>query len=237
MGEIVICQSWGGLGDNLQYTTLPELFHNMGFKVYISDKNAYRNSEIYDLVWKLNPYIQGISDLPPNAGECRGMNLFTDNFLRNIELSHSLYNGFREYPIIYYKPKYVDNIDKYIFYDTTSISTNPGDLQLKTAFENIFSKHPNLIPCKIKFIHIDNREIENFSHEEYIIHNIYEYCDLLYSCKVFVTGFSGASHLCSAVKQENPTPIIYSFHTPEGIQANAAFYKFKNVNYLPLPSL
>jgi len=57
--KIIISQPWGGLGDNLHYSTLPELFSNKGYDVYISNNNKVRNSEIFDLVWKMNPYIKG----------------------------------------------------------------------------------------------------------------------------------------------------------------------------------
>ena len=46
----ILYQPWGGLGDNLQFSTLPEMFSKLGYEVYISDKNAYRSVEIFDLV-------------------------------------------------------------------------------------------------------------------------------------------------------------------------------------------
>jgi len=55
--KIIISQPWGGLGDNLQYSTLPELFSKKGYDVYISNNNKVRNNEIFDLIWKMNPYI------------------------------------------------------------------------------------------------------------------------------------------------------------------------------------
>ena len=104
--DIIIEQPDGGLGDNLAYTTLPELYSQLGHKVYISSKNAYRNNQIYDLVWKLNPYVEGISDLPQNAGISRTPIGGDTQFIKRVELGHGLTNGYRKYPVIYYKPKY-----------------------------------------------------------------------------------------------------------------------------------
>jgi len=194
--------------------------------MYISSENKYRNDEIYDLVWKLNPYVKGISDLPANAGGSKVLNYETSNFIKNIEISHGLSNGYRDYPVIYYEPKNTDNIDKYIFYDTTTISTNPTDSQIKNSFESIFLKYPELTPRRIEFKNIKNRSIKDLAHEPFIINNIYEYCDLLHSCKVFICGFSGSSALASAIKQNNSSPNIYSFG---GIGYKG--FLFKNANY------
>lgn len=55
---------WGGLGDNLQVSTIPRRFYEkFGYKgVYISNSVPWRNKEIKELVWDLNPYIAGFTD-------------------------------------------------------------------------------------------------------------------------------------------------------------------------------
>ena len=227
--DIIIYQPWGGLGDNLQFTTLPELYKKAGHKVYISSKNAYRNNELYDLIWKLNPYVDGISDLPENAGSVKGIDGPHEHFIRNVEYSHGLTDGYRDYPVIYYNPKKLDNIDNFIFYDTTSISTNPTDEQLSKSFQSVFSKNPHLVPRRIEFSNIKNRAVEGLSHEPYILNSIYEYCDLLHSCKAFICGYSGSSVLASAIKQDASNPEIYCFTNTD--PEKYFIYKFKNINY------
>lgn len=69
--DIIISQEWGGLGDNLQYSILPELYSNEGYDVYISSNNNCRNNEIFEIVWKSNPYIKGVSLKKPNAGQIK----------------------------------------------------------------------------------------------------------------------------------------------------------------------
>jgi hypothetical protein len=228
--KVVISQSWGGLGDNLQFSTLPELYSKNGYDVFISTINAYRNPEIYDLVWKSNPFVKGISDEPPNAGECRGVYGNTGNFITNIEQAHGLYNGYRIYPSVYYQPTVIPELANCLLYDATSISTTPTDNQIETSFNHVFAMHPTLKIKKIEFSRVANRNLPYFNHEVYTINSIHEMCDAIYSCRVFLTVLSGASCLASALKQDNPTPTIYTFH--DRIYDNTIGYKFKNNNHL-----
>ena len=56
--EMTIYQPWGGLGDNLAHSIIPELCKATGNKCYLSKHNAHRNQQIYDLVWGLNPFLE-----------------------------------------------------------------------------------------------------------------------------------------------------------------------------------
>ena len=224
--SIIISQSWGGLGDNLQFTTLPELYSQLGCKVFISTKNSVRNQEIYDLVWKLNPFISGTSDLEPNAGECVPYQNKGIDFITAWEINHGLYNGFRKYPVIYYKPKLIPELTNCILYDSTSTSVNPPDALIKPSFEAVFNRYPNTPVKKLQFVNFKNRELPYFNHEKYMIHSIYDLCDAIYSCKALICLLSGASVLATAIKQDNPTPDIYTFH--EAKYNTWTCYKFKN---------
>ena len=55
--KVIFGQPWGGLGDNLAYSNLPQLYSQAGKEFYISRFNYVRNKEIYDLVWKRNPFV------------------------------------------------------------------------------------------------------------------------------------------------------------------------------------
>ena len=46
MDKAIFGQTWGGLGDNLQFSTLPGLYHKKGIDFYISSQNVQRNDEI-----------------------------------------------------------------------------------------------------------------------------------------------------------------------------------------------
>ena len=71
MKSKIININFGGLGDHLQFSTLPEEFFKKfkkKVKIYIFENSSFRNKEIYDLVWKKNPFVIGMSKLKPNSG-------------------------------------------------------------------------------------------------------------------------------------------------------------------------
>jgi hypothetical protein len=59
---------FGGLGDHLFYSPLPRLLKELGLadEVYLSDRSPFRNPETFDLVWKSNPFLDGVTDEPPS---------------------------------------------------------------------------------------------------------------------------------------------------------------------------
>ena len=60
MSDVFLKAFHGGLGDSLQFSTLPEEFAKQkGRKTYIVPDAPFRNQEIYDLVWGKNPYVLG----------------------------------------------------------------------------------------------------------------------------------------------------------------------------------
>ena len=209
---IVISQPWGGLGDNLQYTTLPKLYSDKGYEVYISTENSCRNDEIYDFVWGSNPYVKGKIMKPPNAGACIPLKWTTNSFIKNIELSHHLEKGTYSYPMIYYSPKKIDSLENTIIYDITSISSLYTDEYIKSKFTFIFEKYPDHDKRKIVFKRITNRETPDFNTNILEVNTIYDYCDILYSCKVYVCLFSGGSVLASTIKNTRSTPEIHCFN-------------------------
>ena len=66
MSKIIISQPWGGLGDNLHFSTLPELFSKKGHEVYISENNAVRNAEIFDFTKNSRSTIVKSRPIPMN---------------------------------------------------------------------------------------------------------------------------------------------------------------------------
>jgi hypothetical protein len=226
MSIIVISQPWGGLGDNLQFSTLPKLYSEMGYDVYISTANVYRNPEIYDLVWKLNPYVKGVSDEPPNVGACQRFHLFTDQFIKNIELSHGLVHGTEIYPSIYYKPTKIESLCDTLIYDMTSISSSYSDDFIQSSFSKVFDMYPTTAKKRIIFRNINNRMTPDFQTECMIVDNIFQYCDIIYSCKAYVSLLSGGSVLASAIKQHAATPDIHCIHTKY-----SNIFTFSNATY------
>jgi hypothetical protein len=60
--------AFGGLGDHLFYSPLPRLLKQLGLadEVYLHNKSPFRNPETFDLVWKPNPFLDGVTDEAPS---------------------------------------------------------------------------------------------------------------------------------------------------------------------------
>lgn len=231
---IILSQPWGGLGDNLQFSTLPQFYAEKGCDVYLSSDNAYRNPQIYDIVWKLNPYIKGISDLPPNAGACQGVYWINNEYIKSIEYAHGCRAGLNKYPVVYYQPKKIESLANTVLYDINAASNMYTDSFIYSEFKKILITYPDcekkqVIPTSLPNI----RTAPQFYTESIEVRDLFEYCDLLYSCKAIVCLHSGTAVLASAIKQDRPTPDIHSIHNqamrdPEG-------FLFDNVTYYFLP--
>lgn len=233
--EIIISQNWGGLGDNLQFSTIAEGFFNQGKKVYISSGNICRTQEIYDLVWGSNPFILGASDLPPNAGQCREHEYLQQSriptFMHRWERAHGL-PPVNRYPRIYYKPKLIESLrDRYIVeMNSTTTQYSPEQISdflhvfqrfhvastkdiLQATFPNKFTKHTMVISGV----------------DPFLIEDIFHYCDVLHSVKGFATVFSGACVLASAIRQDRDRPSIHCLVNRQFY--NVGFFIFPNVRY------
>ena len=112
MNDVLIKAYHGGLGDCLQFSTLPEQFsRQQGRETYVLDESHFRNKEIYDLVWGCNPYIKGVKSGHWNAGDIPDIQFTNRNgyhsCIRNWEELHGL-TPTNDYPKIYYEPKKIE---------------------------------------------------------------------------------------------------------------------------------
>lgn len=243
--KIIISQPWGGLGDNLQFSTLPELYDKLGYEVYVSNNNKVRNKEIYDLVWGENPYVKGVID--DNEGTVIGSNSpykwpnFKENyyFIQRIEIAHG-HNPTNVYPKIYYNSKFINEYNDYTLIDISNVS-NQNDATLEKIKNYIiqYIKNNNIFSENIKVIGFKNNisknnNIDKFpDYNVFYINNIYEYCDALNSCKNFLTLTSGAHVMASAIKNNNSTPNIICWipWNKKSDEEEKGFYCFPNVKY------
>lgn len=71
MRKYVFAVEYGGLGDHLFYSPLPRLLKERGLadEVYLSSKSRVRSQQTIDLVWKTNPFLDGITDEPVTVFE------------------------------------------------------------------------------------------------------------------------------------------------------------------------
>jgi len=246
--KIIIYQPYGGLGDNLQFSTLPEIFNKMGIKCYIHINNSTRNDdEVYNLIWGLNPFIIGKSNNTPNAGSCRlkywppaELNKW---FIERIEIAHDL-ESTSYYPKIYYEPIVNLDLSNTIFIDLTGVSQIFSFKKYKEFIDYFVPKIINKekiikIVYRKKFITSHFEKIYDYlklkisNIEYYSIDSLYIYCDVIKSCYMLIVQNSGIHSLAAAIKQDSKLPNILCYNQFETFteQENKGYYNYKNVEY------
>lgn len=199
--EIGIKAYFGGLGDSLQFSTLPEIFSKMGYDVYLLSDSNFRNPEIKELVWGDNPYVKGekliewkLGDIPGRIYENR-----VDNFIKNWEVIHGT-EPINDFPKIYYTPRRLDNID--IVIDISAQSTHYDNNVFVSNIRKYLDLHypnskPMLVSSKMYPLSM------NFGFDVIEIENLKHYVDVINSCNVFISGSSGSHSLAASIRHIN----------------------------------
>lgn len=224
MSDVLISAYHGGLGDYLQFSTLPEEFYKQqGRKTYVWDRSYFRNKEIYDLVLAKNPYVFGIKSGEWNAGDIAGLEYknLTGNCISNWEKLHGL-EPRNKYPKIYYEPEKGNNLSDVILVDLSVISLDYNNQKVINEYEKIRKDYPNKTFVKVCFKNeINSYKAVNISHDgKHVTHdvqvdgyleieNIFMYCDAIASSFGIISLLSGQSHLSCAIKQYHPDLKIF----------------------------
>ena len=219
----ILFQPWGGLGDNFQYSTLPERYAEIGDEFYISDKNVYRNPLTYDLVWKTNPHVKGISTDTPNVGANIPFITHVNGKTRiyNWEICHGL-EPKNELPKLYYKPNVIEPLKDVVLVDFSGHTAWVVPENLDEILKENFGDRKIVIPTS----RFSNKQFQGFKHDEKIeTTDLFHFADMIHSCYYFVCSFSGNAVLASALNKQNttcfePKPNYYF-----------GDFRFPNINY------
>ena len=240
----VYLKAWhGGLGDSLQFSTLPEEFYKQqGRKTYIVEDAPFRNSEIYDLVWDKNPYVHGKKAGVWNAGDLAEIpyqqlcmdGKGTGNTISNWELFHGL-KPVNTHPKIYYEPEIHDDFKNVFIVDYTSTTIDYHPNELKRILEETKKEYPDKRFLSVDFTKSVSSNSYNIDYDGYVeVESIFRYCDLIASSYGILTLSSGASHMSSAIKDYSPdlksicvmSKKWYNYHKERGL------FFFDNVDYV-----
>lgn len=220
--KIIIEQPWGGLGDNMQFSTLPEIGSRLGYDVYVSNHNKYRNLDIKRLVWDINPYISGYTDERGNIDKLIGTNpkstntefpildRWNDNLniVQNIEFQ-IFDRYYSENPLLYYRPNLDSSLSDKILVDPNSTSTN---INFNSIIDNMSKENLILL----------NQEKDKFNSIK--SNSIFEWIDIITSAKEFICQLSGGTVVMAAY---NKPCTVY---TP----GNSSVFNFKIHNYIKI---
>lgn len=218
--DLIIDNFWGGLGDWLSISTLPEEFSKCGHAVYLNESAVFRNDEIREL-FLLNPFIKGVKAGEPSIGDFPGKTPTyqdtTGNHIKNWEVSHRL-PGQHEFPKIYYEPK-SQQANNLVLVDTTAISADYDQCKLEEILPMAYDSFPQAQFMSVEFRTMMNSpERDKFhggKHSSYksgvfetlVIGSIFEYCDWIASAVGYVSLHSGGHSLATAVKNQFNTEL------------------------------
>jgi hypothetical protein len=209
----IIGQPYGGLGDNLQFSTLPEMFAKRGIETYISNENYCRNPQIYEMVWGMNPFVKGFIYEPPNITVVdveKSPRVFEMNTVQRAEL---LYFDAWEHnlPVIFYQPKPREDFANKMVLEFGFVTVNLTK-QLDRIKEHLAFITEGQEPVLLK--NLVNKSLDIGDYPTYEVKDIFELADILFSCRAFAGIESGAAVLCATVKRETKCDGIYVFCRP-----------------------
>ena len=253
MSDVLLGSYFGGLGDNLQFSTLPEEFSKQkGRDTYIVSETTFRNKEIYDLVWGCNPYVKGVKDGRRTAGDTPEINFVNPNgyysSITNWEYLHGL-EPTNSLPKIYYEPKKLEGYEDTILVDLSSISLkHNGDKssfppaydekEVLTEYNKLRYFNPKKKFAKVNFSQDLGTNSFNFNSDLIItVDSIFHYCDLMNSVYGIVGLYSGQSALSAAIIEYNPdllsicliSEAVYKKHCKQ------SGFIFENLKYIIIP--
>ena len=238
MDDVILAAFHGGLGDNLQFSTLPEEFYKQqGRDTYISSQASFRNQEIYDLVWGCNPYIKGIKDGDWSAGDTPDRHrVIESDCISNWEALHGL-KPTNKYPKIYYEPEKISSFDNVILVDLSSISITYDEEKILKLYDSVRKTHEGMVFLEVEFTNkIKGATIIEPDVTGVVeIESIFTYVDLMYSSFGVVSLHSGQNHLASAIKnQYNKDLNVYCLMDDVEYvrQKTKGIFVFDNVTYL-----
>jgi hypothetical protein len=224
--SVILNPGWPGLGDALQFSTLPEQFWVQKRKpTFLHEDYSPSNPQISSLVWLSNPYIAGVSDKSANAGHVIEYSNPTGNFISNWEYLHGLSPVNLE-PKIYVqttplvgdnltvidlnssavtKTKYAHNPRRVAAYLEKLASENPSDKFLSVVFSSR-EVVQNLVQESI-FL--------GKGFETVIMSSIFDYVNLIRSAKQFIGLHSGGVALAAAIKRHHKSLSIKCLVSPK----------------------
>lgn len=196
----IISQPWGGLGDSLQFSTLPEELAKRGDEVFLSRTCAMRNADIFTLVWLCNPFLRGLSEDPATLGHPAQPfePSLSDNIVQHWEISAGL-SPTKGLPRIYKEPVWLGAYEDLVVVDVSSTSIGYDQQALRARLEEVYKRYPDVPIAQVSFANYKPAHNFQTGWPSIPVDNLVDYWNILYSCRAFVTVFSGASVLAAAM--------------------------------------
>lgn len=232
--DITIYQPWGGLGDNMAHSVLPELCHNLGIKCYLSKQNVCRSKEIFDFVWGKNPFLKDTKNFTDLTwfDNCSKVEVPGINHIEVVQKAHGLPVTYH-YPKIYYSPKLVKEAVNKTIIDLSaySIGRDYNPQNLKKVIESFKLEKENTLSTIIPNVTYGTKYETDLNTIN--INSLEHYSDIIFSCNRFITLHSGQACLASTIKfQTKSNTEIYVLTMNRYLPQNNCGYTFQNTKYI-----
>jgi hypothetical protein len=185
---------YGGLGDHLFYSPLPRLLKERGVadKVYLSARSKVRNNQTLELVWKTNPYLDGIVEHAPSKFYRQQP---TVNKVINLEMAkHGIVINYELDPELYSMPIKNEQLSEQKFLDLNYISYVGAITPLDEIV--IALRNSNLVlinPKAYLYPFLKTKPV--------ITSSLQEYAQIVFSAAEFHCLTSGGATLACALKK------------------------------------
>jgi hypothetical protein len=194
----------GGIGDELQFSTLPEYLTELGHEVYLlSDPEGkyvrpFRNEEIKKLIYDCNPFIKGEMEGNWDYGDLLNIQYvnITGNFIKNWEHALGL-EPKHDLPKIYYRPTKIDGINGLIELSSITLIYYP-EIVL-AAVQSIMDQYPDIEFKQIISKH-QGRHIDFPGMQQIPVEDIFRLTDCIHSSDVFISLNSGAHAIGCSIR-------------------------------------
>jgi hypothetical protein len=195
----VIHVAWGGLGDHLFFSHLPRIAKESGYRhVYVAAHSEFRHED-YRWVWMLNPYVDGFAEAEPSHPVPAFAEVPNDmNLLDRIMLECGLDDGRRQHePEFYYRPRTLAQYRDKTVYDPNYVS-DVGKIEVRRISE-LFDESRISVDYQLsprqKYYALEG--LTSLQTPE-----LFDYCDLIHSCRRFICLTSGGATLAAALGKE-----------------------------------
>lgn len=227
---LIIEIPYGGLGDHLFHSHIPRIAKEFGGyqKVFISNNSLFRHADNKKLIWELNPFVDGFTDLPGKSVHLESIvkklpsvNSTNLNLLDKIMLDYGLDDdtSFHE-PEVYYQPKFIEEYHKTI-YDPNHISCVGA---VNSHYMMLFLKKKDIQFDAIMKLRNEKALYESKTGDEFIdTPSLFDFCDLVYSSKKLYCLTSGTATLAAALQK--PAIVFYGDLQAKGYQ-HSKFHQY-----------
>ena len=196
----------GGLGDHLFYSHIPRIAKESGAyeEVLISNRSIFRNEAYRNLIWELNPFVDGFTDEPGLYYQVEKLN-GNENLLDSLMLLYGLDDGKRWHePELFYTPEKQSTYQNCTIYDPNYISYT-GDLTSGQLIQNWLKETGITIDFQMQ--KLNQRFLTIEEGENMKTGSILDLCSLIVSCKRMYCLTTGTATLAAALHV--PVTVFY----------------------------